>query len=108
MPSVRLLSYELPGRSVVELLITLAPSGLVIHLITYGEISEGIYFGRDPKQSERVFRQFLRSVDVLPLLLAEAEHNLSSFLGTCLFSLLIDFRDSVFPGLGAVIGHGDH
>jgi tRNA(fMet)-specific endonuclease VapC len=51
----------------VELLTALAVSGLAISLITYGEIYEGIFFGRDPKQSERVFRQFLRSVDVLPL-----------------------------------------
>jgi predicted nucleic acid-binding protein len=51
----------------VELLTTLAPAGLAISLITYGEIYEGIYFGRDPKQSERVFRQFLRPVAVLPL-----------------------------------------
>lgn len=51
----------------VKLLTTLATSGLAISLITYGEIYERIYFGRDPKQSERVFRQFLRSVTVLPL-----------------------------------------
>jgi predicted nucleic acid-binding protein len=35
--------------------------------VTYGEIYEGISYGRDPAGSERDFRQFLRAVDVLPL-----------------------------------------
>jgi predicted nucleic acid-binding protein len=35
--------------------------------VTYGEIYEGIYYGRDPAGTERVFRQFLRAVDVLRL-----------------------------------------
>jgi predicted nucleic acid-binding protein len=45
----------------------LAPDGLAISLVTYGEIYEGISYGRDPAGSERVFRRFLRAVDVLPL-----------------------------------------
>jgi tRNA(fMet)-specific endonuclease VapC len=58
----------LAGRPpTVQLLTALAPSGLAISQVTYGEIYEGIYFGRDPRQSHRVFRQFLRGVDVLPL-----------------------------------------
>ena len=58
----------LKGRDpAVQTLEAMAPEDLAISLITYGEIYEGIFFGRDPKQSERVFRQFLRSVDVLPL-----------------------------------------
>ena len=40
---------------------------LAISIITYGEIYEGIYYGRDPHAAEKVFLQFLRSVDVLPL-----------------------------------------
>lgn len=51
----------------VALLSSLAQDGLAISLITLGEVYEGIYYGRDPKQSEQVFRTFLRSVDVLPL-----------------------------------------
>lgn len=58
----------LKGRPpTVHLLTDLAPAGLAISQVTYGEIYEGIAFGHNPKQSERVFRQFLRTVDVLPL-----------------------------------------
>jgi tRNA(fMet)-specific endonuclease VapC len=51
----------------VELLSALAPEGLAISLITFGEIYEGIYFGRNPPGHESGFRKFLRVVDVLPL-----------------------------------------
>ncbi len=58
----------LKGRQeAVSLLTSLTPKGLAISLITYGEIYEGIYYGRDPQANERVFRQFLQGVDVLPL-----------------------------------------
>lgn len=60
----------LKGREpAVERLSALAPDGLAISLITYGEIYEGIYSPRaqNPKQSEKAFRQFLRTVQVLPL-----------------------------------------
>ncbi|MBN9388762.1 MAG: type II toxin-antitoxin system VapC family toxin [Chloroflexi bacterium] len=40
---------------------------MAISLITYGEIYEGIYYGRNPRQNEQVFHQFLQGVDVLPL-----------------------------------------
>jgi len=53
--------------SATLLLATLIPDGLAISLITYGEIYEGIYFGRDPKASEAGFRRFLHGVRVLPL-----------------------------------------
>jgi predicted nucleic acid-binding protein len=58
----------LDGRSsAVRLLSTLRSDGLAISLMTYGEIDEGILYGRDPRASEQTFRQFLRRVDVLPL-----------------------------------------
>ena len=44
-----------------------ALDGRAISLITFGEIYEGIYYGRDPGGAERGFRRFLRAVDVLPL-----------------------------------------
>ena len=57
----------LHGRSAaVDALRALAPDGLAISLVTYGEICEGISYGRDPAGSERVFRQVLRAVDVFP------------------------------------------
>lgn len=40
---------------------------LAISGVTYGEVYEGIYFGRDPRNAERVFLNFLRSVEVLPI-----------------------------------------
>jgi predicted nucleic acid-binding protein len=55
----------LKGRAAaVQLLTNLATDGLAISLITYGEIYDGIYGGRDPQGQERGFRQLLRVVDV--------------------------------------------
>lgn len=50
-----------------EMLKQLSSQGPAISLITYGEIYEGIYYGREPQTAERNFHQFLRWVDVLPL-----------------------------------------
>ncbi len=58
----------LVGRQeAIQLLSALSPEGLAISLVSYGEIYEGIYFSRDPQESETAFRQFLRGVSVLPL-----------------------------------------
>src|SRR5688500_2232607 len=58
----------LKGRSEEgTLLRNLSPQGVAISLITYGEIYDGIYHGRDPQTNERNFRQFLRWADVLSL-----------------------------------------
>lgn len=58
----------LKGKSpIVEHLKALASDGLAVSLITYGEIYEGIYFGRDPQRHEVGFASFLRGVSVLPL-----------------------------------------
>ena len=58
----------LAGKSqAISLLSSAWQDGIAISLITLGEIYEGIYYGRDPERSEAVFRQFLRSVDVLSL-----------------------------------------
>lgn len=58
----------LVGRpEATRLLTELSADGIAISLVTYGEIYEGIYYGRDPKRAEQVFRQFLRDVPVLPL-----------------------------------------
>jgi len=51
----------------IELLNKISLDGLAISLITYGEIYEGIFSGQDRLRYERVFRQFLRPVPVLPL-----------------------------------------
>lgn len=58
----------LKGRDEAATLLTsLSTAGLAISLVTYGEIYEGIYYGRNPKRSEQGFLLFLREVDVLPL-----------------------------------------
>lgn len=58
----------LRGRSsAVTLLSELTADGIAISLITYGEIYEGIYFGYDSQRNEQGFKDFLRTVNVLPL-----------------------------------------
>jgi len=55
----------LNGRAdAVVLVNALLPAGLAISVITFGEISEGIYFGRDPARHMAGFRGFLRGVRV--------------------------------------------
>ncbi len=54
-------------REAVTLLSSLEPDGLAISQATYGEIYEGIYFGRNPAATEAAFRRFLRRVTVLPV-----------------------------------------
>ena len=47
-------------RAIVEQINRYAPDGLAISLITYGEIYEGILFGRNPKQHSQGFVNFLK------------------------------------------------
>ncbi len=49
----------------IQLLSSFAKDDLSISLITYGEIYEGIHFGRDPQKTTDVFQRFLRSVVIL-------------------------------------------
>lgn len=58
-----------------QLLDQLVHEGIAISLITYGEILEGIYYGKDPKQQEQIFRAFLRVTPILPL----TENSLERF-----------------------------
>jgi tRNA(fMet)-specific endonuclease VapC len=46
---------------------SLLDEGIGISLITFGEVYEGIYYGRDPEKTEEVFQRFLRVADILPL-----------------------------------------
>ena len=48
-----------------DLLAALLPGGRAISIITYSEIYEGIFTGRDPVRAEQAFRTFLQSVQVL-------------------------------------------
>ncbi|MSP12043.1 MAG: hypothetical protein EXR62_03695 [Chloroflexi bacterium] len=59
----------LNGRGeIIQLLTSLEQQNLAISLITYGEIYEGIYYGRRPEAAKRAFLQFLRGVNTLPLI----------------------------------------
>jgi tRNA(fMet)-specific endonuclease VapC len=51
----------------ITLLSSFDSEQLAISLITYGEIYDGIYYGRNPQENEQIFQQFLRWVEVLPL-----------------------------------------
>lgn len=58
----------LAGRSPATLqLHALAQQPLAISAVTFGEVYEGIYYGRDPALALRVFRTFLRGITVLPV-----------------------------------------
>ena len=58
----------LKGRApAVELLDSLIGEGMAISIITYGEMYEGIYWGRNPQVAEQGFRQLLRALPILPL-----------------------------------------
>ena len=58
----------LAGRSrAYSLLAPLVPDGLSISIITYAEIYQGIFFGQDPRRSERAFKTLLQDVRILPL-----------------------------------------
>ena len=54
-------------HNATALLTSLAPSGIAISLMPYGEIYEGVLYGHDPGRAEAGFREFLRGVTVLPL-----------------------------------------
>lgn len=51
----------------IKLIKNISKDGLAISLITFGEIYEGIYYGRNPKVAEQAFKNFLSGVILLPL-----------------------------------------
>lgn len=58
----------LNGRSAaVQFLTGITSSYPAISIVTFGEIYDGIYFGRDPEKSERGFFAFLNEFDILSL-----------------------------------------
>ena len=50
-----------------QTLLALADQGLYVSLITYGELYQGAYYGRDPKTALRGLRAFLRGKRMLSL-----------------------------------------
>ncbi len=58
----------LKGRpDAIQLLSSLPRDEIAISIVVFGEVVEGITFGRDRQRHEAGFRQFLRIADVLPL-----------------------------------------
>ncbi|MHB8645277.1 MAG: type II toxin-antitoxin system VapC family toxin [Thermomicrobiales bacterium] len=40
---------------------------MAVSAVAYGEVYEGVYYGRNRQQVERAFRQFMRGVTVIPM-----------------------------------------
>jgi predicted nucleic acid-binding protein len=62
-----IVDYLKGKQPTVQLLDTVAHEGAAISLISYGEIYEGIYFGKDRDRHEQGLAGLLQIVDVLPL-----------------------------------------
>jgi tRNA(fMet)-specific endonuclease VapC len=56
-----------------ETLLDLAPAGLAISLISYGELYEGAFFSRDPPVALDALQTFLAGKEILPLTTAIVE-----------------------------------
>jgi len=64
----------LAGRpAVIQMLQSLAQQQLAISAVTYGEVYEGIHYGRNQAQALQVSRNFLRGITVLPVIQPVAE-----------------------------------
>lgn len=50
-----------------QILVTLAPQGLYLSIITYGELYEGAYYSRNPQQALADVQTFLTGKTILPL-----------------------------------------
>gem|GEM_PF-3477398 len=48
-------------------LLDLAPDGLAVSLISYGELYQGAYYARDPDAAMMGLREFLRGKEILPV-----------------------------------------
>jgi predicted nucleic acid-binding protein len=57
----------------IQTVLELAPSGLAISIITYGELYEGAAFAHDPQPALAGLRAFLKGKDILPLTQAVME-----------------------------------
>jgi len=52
---------------IVQRLDELQPDGIAISMASLAELWEGVYYSRDPANSEQVLRQFLRTVSLVPI-----------------------------------------
>lgn len=58
----------------VATLVDLAPQGLAVSVISYGELYEGAYYAREPQVALSGLQTFLQGKDLLPLTGAIMEH----------------------------------
>jgi predicted nucleic acid-binding protein len=54
-------------ESAIQTVLELAPVGLAVSIITYGELYEGAAFARDPEPALSGLRSFLKGKAMLPL-----------------------------------------
>lgn len=59
------ISYLSNRPDAVVLFNRLIQDDIAISIVTYAEVYEGIYYGRDPQHAEVIFRQFIRGVRVI-------------------------------------------
>ncbi len=52
----------------------LATDPMAISTVNYGEVYEGVYYGRNRQQIEQTFQQFLRGVTIIPMTRPIAHH----------------------------------
>ena len=76
----------------VSLIPSLQPDGVAISIITFTEVYEGIYGGRDPIESERLFRAFLRIARVIGINRTVGRQAARIRLDLRRRSLLVDHR----------------
>ncbi len=51
----------------IDTLVSLAPHGLFLSVVTYGELYEGAYYSRDPKAALAQLQTFLTNKTILPV-----------------------------------------
>ncbi len=61
------ISYLNGRQEALELFSSLSQDDLSISHVTYAEIYQGVYYGKDPKAAERDFLKFLRQVEQIAI-----------------------------------------
>ena len=60
-------SYLNGRQEAFDLISSLRQDGLAISYVTYAEVYQGVYYGKDPKDAERGFLEFLSKVEQIPI-----------------------------------------
>lgn len=60
-------------RPAIDTIMELAPRGLLVSIISYGELYEGAYYARNPQEKLEGLRNFLEGKEILPLTLPIVE-----------------------------------